>query len=369
MSNKKNDFLLTILFSLLFIPNLLLSQNLLNQPESVVFDSIYNRYLVSNWATGNIVEIDSNNVQSYFLQNQHCHAGLIIKDSILYVACREYGVRAINLHDATVVFHIPISGAGNINDITSDTSGNLYVSNPTGSIIYKISISNQTYSVLIDSGLDTPNGLFFDKENNRIIIVSYRMFTTIQSFNLYDSSLTILAEPLLNNFDGITRDNNGNYYISSWYSNAIYKFDSLFTIPAEIFATFSDDPADISFNSFHNVIAVPLFFTNQVEFISTTTGIEEIDPENYLNNFFQSLKIINFGNQNSTISFSIVKPVEIEIQLFNILGEKVIYITKSKFPIGEYDIRFNSSKLLSGSYFLNLFSDQFNYSTKIILIK
>lgn len=57
------------------------------------------------------------------------------------------------------------------------------------------------------------------------------------------------------------------------------------------------------------------------------------------------------------------------IQLFNILGEKIINITKSRFIEGQHEVKFNSSELLSGSYFLNLSSNQFNYSTKIFLIK
>ena len=52
---------------ILFSVNELCAQNLLNRPESVVFDSVYNRYLVSNWTNGSIVQIDSNGVQDYFV--------------------------------------------------------------------------------------------------------------------------------------------------------------------------------------------------------------------------------------------------------------------------------------------------------------
>ncbi len=42
-------------------------QNLLNNPESVVFDQLRCRYLVSNWGDGNIVSIDSLGNQAFFL--------------------------------------------------------------------------------------------------------------------------------------------------------------------------------------------------------------------------------------------------------------------------------------------------------------
>jgi len=41
-------------------------QNLLNNPESVVYDQSRCRYLVSNWGDGNIIAIDSLGIQTYF---------------------------------------------------------------------------------------------------------------------------------------------------------------------------------------------------------------------------------------------------------------------------------------------------------------
>ena len=58
---------------------------LLNNPESVVYDSLRDRYLVSNWNTGHMVQIDSNGVQDYFVVGQHCYAGLHIVDDVVYV--------------------------------------------------------------------------------------------------------------------------------------------------------------------------------------------------------------------------------------------------------------------------------------------
>lgn len=40
------------------------AQNLLNQPESVVYDDTRNQYLVSNYGNGNIIKIDSSGSQS-----------------------------------------------------------------------------------------------------------------------------------------------------------------------------------------------------------------------------------------------------------------------------------------------------------------
>ena len=64
-----------LLCLVMLFPVLSVAQNLLNQPESVVFDSVRNRYLVSNAATGHVVAIDSNGEHSYFITNQQCQLG------------------------------------------------------------------------------------------------------------------------------------------------------------------------------------------------------------------------------------------------------------------------------------------------------
>ena len=38
-----------------------------DRPESVVFDDVNNRYIVSNYGTGSLVEIDEFGVESFFV--------------------------------------------------------------------------------------------------------------------------------------------------------------------------------------------------------------------------------------------------------------------------------------------------------------
>ena len=180
----QNLLRLCIVFVLLYCSSNLVSQNLLNLPESVVYDSLHNRYLVSNWGSGDVVQIDSTGTQSIFLNNEQCFAGLHIVDSVLYVACREYGVKAFDLTTGENILDVDIPGATNINDITSDNSGNLYLSYPTGNLIFKVSINSQIVSEFVNSGLDTPNGIYFDEPNNRLLVVSYRYNSPIQEISL-----------------------------------------------------------------------------------------------------------------------------------------------------------------------------------------
>ena len=58
-------------FVLITLVGKTMAQNLLNGPESVVFDSLHNRYLVSNPLDQSIVQIDSNGTQSLRLYGQY----------------------------------------------------------------------------------------------------------------------------------------------------------------------------------------------------------------------------------------------------------------------------------------------------------
>lgn len=341
-------FNLFIIFLLLFSSSQ--AQNLLNLPESVVYDQQNHRYLVSNWGDGNVIEIDSNGTQDYFLTSEQCYAGLHIINNILYVACREYGVKGFDLTTGANTLNINIPEASNINDITADTSGNLYVSYPTGSKIYKVNISNQTYSTYADSGLDTPNGLYFDEDNNRLLIISYKFSSPIQAINLEDSSLSTIVSTNLHNLDGFTRDNEGNYYVSSWYNDAIYKFDNTFTNQPELFSTHPDDPADIYFNPHDNVLAVPLFFSHAVEFISVLTSIDGKETSNTPENFTLFQNYPNPFNPSTKIKFSIPELTFVTIKVFDVLGNEIDELVYEEKPAGTYEVEFNSRSLISETF-------------------
>ncbi|MEJ2495531.1 MAG: hypothetical protein P8Y79_14535, partial [Ignavibacteriaceae bacterium] len=171
--------------------------NLLNNPESVVFDSLNNRYLVSNWADGNIVVINSWGQQEYFNTELEQTAGLHIVENILYVASSigvNTGIIGFDLLTGTIVFDVDITEKQLLNDITSDNSGNLYVSDCEADKIFKVNISNMTYSIFVESGLGYPNGIYFDKYNNRLLVLNGELpYNPIIAVNLTDSSVSTIV--------------------------------------------------------------------------------------------------------------------------------------------------------------------------------
>ncbi|UCC43931.1 MAG: SMP-30/gluconolactonase/LRE family protein [Candidatus Zixiibacteriota bacterium] len=247
------------------------AQNLLNQPESVVFDAARERYLVSNFGDGSIVQIDSTGVQSNLNTDLSQVAGLHIVGDTLYAASSDgphAGLVGIDLLSGSIIFELAIDGMDFLNDITSDSSGYVYVTEHNGNKIFKVKRDNLTYSSFVSSGLSYPNGIMFDSINNRLLITNVCATAgRIEAVSLEDSTVTTLVAIGLTGTDGLAEDSEGYIYVSSWQSNAVYRYHPSFSEPRETISTGHSAPADIYFNRRDNVLAIPNFYANEVTFL------------------------------------------------------------------------------------------------------
>jgi hypothetical protein len=332
--------------------------NLLNQPESVIYDSDNNRYLVSSFGDGCIIQIDSLENQAYFSQGLVHVAGLHIVGNTLFAASYQgpdAGVVGYDLTTAEKVFKVKPPGMSMPNDITSDTSGYLYVTEYFGDKIFKIRISDSLSSVFAGTGLNMPNGIIYDQPNNRLLVMNEAWANApIVAVDLEDSTLTIVVETNISSTDGLTTDNNGNTYFSSWATNKIYRYDETFTNPPEVVSYGHSGPADIFFNKLNNILAVPNFNSNSVDFIPITfTGRNECDerkPDNvhlYPNPF----------NDQLNIGFHLAENTFIEIAIYDILGNRIAELINKELKKGKYSITWdgqekNGNNTASGIYFV-----------------
>ena len=155
---------------------LAVSQNLLDGPEDIIFDVQSKRMLVSNWVSGVIVEIDSNFTQSYFKTGlSHAHGMELLGDT-LYVASNSR-IIGIRLADAQTLFQIDIPVASRLGHITIDDSLNLYASDWSVHKIFKVNLAAQTYSTIVESGIDTPVGIMLNREASGQTVSYLQTFT------------------------------------------------------------------------------------------------------------------------------------------------------------------------------------------------
>ncbi len=247
-------------------------------PESAAYDSATKRYFISNYGDGNIIQIDSVGAKSYFKQGLSKSLGMVIDQNRLYVIANLQMIRGFDLADGSPTLEVKINEALFLNDVTCDHSGSLYVTDSNANAVFKINIAAQTYSLLVRTKLDNPNGIIYDKLNNRLVVCYFREKAPIDEISLKDSTLTTLVVTGFDNLDGLTLDEFGNFYVSSWgpgsfatgftKSGTIYKYDHQFKNKPIVVSTGHHGPADIFFNIEKDVLVIPQFLDNEVKFQS-----------------------------------------------------------------------------------------------------
>ncbi len=248
-----------------------LAQNLFSNPESVVYDGVYDRYLVANTGNGNIIQLtDAGDTSIYASPSMSCRGLLIIGGALFGVG--DEGLFMLSLSSGLTAWTLYIPGMRYLNDLTTDGNGYLYITDWEGDKIYKVRISDQSYSTFVSSGLNFPNGIVYDEENDRLILCSSAANMPLQGVTLSDSSLYTIVDPGFDGQDGIAVDDEGNYYVSAWPTNSVYRFEPTFTDPPVVVSSGHDGPADIYLNTENDILAVPNFNSNTVDLVQLTVG-------------------------------------------------------------------------------------------------
>lgn len=97
------------------------------------------------------------------------------------------------------------------------------------------------------------------------------------------------------------------------------------------------------------------------QIIETKVGI----PEKF--SLFQNYP--NPFNPNTKIKISIAKESDVNLSVFNLLGEKVQELKNEVMKPGYYEFEFNASNLATGIYFYSIKASEFIESKKMILLK
>ena len=347
------------------------AQNLLNNPESVVYDSLQDRYLVSNFGDGSIVAIWSDGTQSYFDTTLTRIAGMCLKDNILYVAANlqpYIGVYGFDITTSDMVFSVDIPSVGLLNDPDVDTSGYLYVTDYYDHKIFKVDLASQTWSLFVDTVLDWPNGLIFDKHNNRLLVLSVNAAGyPIHAVNLIDSTVTVAIYTNIPGCDGLTYDNEDRLYISTWYTDAIYRYDAILSNPPELFSTGHPDPADIYVDKVNNILCIPIFNNNRVDFVEIyPTSVDNVRIPNRLS-FVTNYP--NPFNAETTIRYYLENDGPVSVQVSDLTGRKIETLVNSFQSTGKQSVTWNADDYSSGTYFYTIKAGKFNETRKMTLVK
>ncbi|NQX91427.1 MAG: T9SS type A sorting domain-containing protein [Flavobacteriales bacterium] len=273
---------LSIVFVLFLAPIFLFGQTK-TSIEAAEYDPINNRFFVSN---GNSILVTSDGGDSWeFFGDEGATHGMEVVNSVLYVIEANV-LRAIDLGTEAQISSTTLPGVSFANGMANNGSDRLWISDFGNGNIYEVDITDPTDMQVstVVNGLSgsSPNGLTFDADNNRVIIVKWGPNADIFAMDAttYDVS-TVLNNSGFGNLDGVDIDQNGNFYVSSWTPARIIRYSNDFSASETVVSSGLSSPADISYSMSNDTLAVANSGTNNVTFhyFGVVSGVDNQELE------------------------------------------------------------------------------------------
>lgn len=339
-----------LFFSIFLSANLAFSQTY-QSAESVEYDPINKRWLASNGSS--IIADDGYGNLSFFGNGSASHGMEVMGDRLFAISSNILRVFDLNTEMQIMTYSIP--GVSFLNGITNDGGSNIYVTDFSAKKIYRIDVSdidNISHEEIVANTTQTPNGVIYDGENNRLLFVTWGSGAKVRAVDLSNNMVTDVVNTGLGSIDGIDEDNAGDYYISSWSPAQISKYDKDFANPLEVITTpFISNPADIGYSLQNDTLAIPI--GNDVVFVgfdtdSTTAVIDDLTT---------SLDFIvypNPVNDQSYIQFELKQNEAIALDLLDSNGRHLRSLSSGEQSAGFHKILFAGHYLTPGKYYVQL---------------
>ena len=98
------------------------------------------------------------------------------------------------------------------------------------------------------------------------------------------------------------------------------------------------------------------------------TSIEEI-PNSLVNTFALDQNYPNPFNPSTKIRFTLPQAGNVNLSVYNLLGEKVAEVMNQEMTSGTFEVTFDGSNLSSGIYFYKINANNYTATKKMILMK
>ncbi len=258
----------------------------LSAPESVLYDSVADTYLVSN-INGSVFARDDNGFITRLTPDGQVAAlrwiaggtrgvtlngpkGMGIKGDTLFVADIDT-VRLFDRRTGAPVASVAIPGATFLNDIAIGPDGTVYITDtgiePAGDgsarsgtdALWKLGPGHRAASVARGVDLGGPNGIIADAGGVTMV--------TLGSGEVFHfgpgGQRSELPKPPLGALDGVVELADQSLLISSWDASAVYRLSPAGQYSIAVSGTPS--PADIGWDPVRHRLLIPLLTVNRVE--------------------------------------------------------------------------------------------------------
>ncbi len=116
-----------------------------------------------------------------------------------------------------------------------------------------------------------------------------------------------------------------------------------------------------------NSVSVGIWKYNTVSFNFTPVAVQ--DNNQTVNKFSLEQNYPNPFNPTTKISYTLAKRSNVELKVYNMLGQEVTTLVNGQQEVGSHTIDFNASNLASGLYIYKIQADNFTQSKKMMLLK
>ncbi|MFH1195011.1 MAG: T9SS type A sorting domain-containing protein [bacterium] len=365
-----------------------LTGNGLDGPDGFALDSENNLY-VANWGGGSgstVLKITTSGETSVFVSGLNAPDGLAFdQHGNLYISNYNSGIINKVTHAGDVSEFA--SGLNHPSALAFDKECNLYVSNhgnANGTTVSKIT-PDGTVSEFA-TGLNAPVGLTFDTSGN-LYVSNYKsgIINKISSEGTLSVFATISNTPKCY-IQYLVFDKHGNLYVPSYGHNKIYKINPAGEV--SVFAgTGTSGGADgpVSSSTFNGPNSIALtqegdmfvseYNANRIRKISGINVTSIKNETGYVPGKFQLMQNYpNPFNPSTVISFKLSVVGETKLEVYNILGNKVVSLMNETKEPGYYSIEWDGrdssgSISSSGVYFYQLACDDKVSVKKAILMR
>ncbi len=212
----------------------------LAQPESAYFDKSSKFLFISNVAgdsgardgKGWIMKADLEGKVhgAQWVSGLNAPKGLRAHKDVLYVADID-DIVAVSIKTGVVLRRISAPGARMLNDVATDSQGNVYVSDTLGSRIYHMTPKGKVTVFAEGPELGSPNGLAVHQNELHVASWGYTQdWTTKTAGKLYvldlKSKAISRATNPLGNLDGLELGPRGEWLVSDWVAGKVMRVTS-----------------------------------------------------------------------------------------------------------------------------------------------
>jgi len=290
----------------------------------------------------------------------------------LYVASHQ-NLLLIDLISASITKSIFVPESDYLGHITLDSSHYVYVSDWSAQKLFKININDHSTATLHTFN-SMPVGISYEQNNDRLIILTLVENAPILAYNLNDGNIYTVRNTSINDPDAICRDGNGNYFVTSFSDNIVYRFGNDFSSGPDIISSGHGGPSGISYNIYDNVIGVTNYNFNSINLIQLEPSDVELENNVDLYNFILFQNYPNPFNPQTRIGYTLPEPMYVTLKIYSLLGAELRTLVDGFHQPGSFEVRWDTRndagvKLPSGVYVYRLQGRNFVEVNEMTLIR